>query len=56
MTPLLVAQCVMCYRTASAQQAAMARVFNSGILILLVPPFFVAGVVWWLAVRGRERK
>jgi hypothetical protein len=47
----LVAQCVMCYRTAAAQQGERARVLNSGILILLVPPLLVlSGVIalaWW---------
>ncbi len=53
MTTYLMAQCVMCYRTVSAQQAAMSRVFNNGILILLVPPVFVMCVVAWLALRKR---
>ena len=40
------AQCVMCYRTAHAQQDARARVLNSGILILGAPPFLIlAGFV-----------
>ena len=32
------AQCVMCFRTAAAQQAARARVMNIGIIIMLIPP------------------
>ncbi len=47
----LVAQCVMCYRTAAAQQWARARVLDAGILILLVPPLLVVGAIvglaWW---------
>ena len=40
------AQCVMCYRTAHAQQNARSRVLNSGILILGAPPFLIlAGFV-----------
>jgi hypothetical protein len=36
-------QCVMCYRTAQAQQAARAHVLNAGIFILGVPPFLILG-------------
>jgi hypothetical protein len=40
------AQCVMCYRTAHAQQDARAHVLNFGILILGAPPFLIlAGFV-----------
>ena len=40
------AQCVMCYRTAHAQNQARARVLNAGILILGAPPFLIlAGFV-----------
>ena len=35
------AQCVMCYRTAHAQQSARSKVLNSGILILGAPPFLI---------------
>jgi hypothetical protein len=35
------AQCVMCYRTAHAQNEARSRVMNSGILILGAPPFLI---------------
>jgi hypothetical protein len=39
-------QCVMCYRTAHAQQAARSRVLNAGILVLGAPPFIIlAGFV-----------
>jgi hypothetical protein len=42
----LAAQCVMCFRTAAAQQAERSRVLNSGIVILLVPPIVVlAGIL-----------
>jgi len=40
------AQCVMCYRTSHAQQAARSRILNAGILILGAPPFLIlAGFV-----------
>ena len=39
-------QCVMCYRTAHAQQEARSHVMNAGILILGAPPFLIlAGFV-----------
>jgi hypothetical protein len=47
----LAAQCVMCYRTAAAQQAERSRVLNSGILILLIPPILVLAGILLLAVR-----
>lgn len=50
----LAAQCVMCYRTAAAQQAARIRVLNSGILILLVPPILVLSLILLLAFRKRQ--
>jgi hypothetical protein len=35
------AQCVMCYRTAAAQNLERARVMDIGILIMGVPPFLI---------------
>ena len=52
MAGALQGQCVMCQRTAAAQQAARAHVLNRGILILLVPPFALIGGVLWMAKRG----
>lgn len=46
-----VAQCVMCYRTAAAQQAERVRVLDSGIVILLIPPILVLGLILWMAFR-----
>jgi hypothetical protein len=47
----IAAQCVMCFRTAAAQQAERSRVLNSGIVILLIPPFVILagilGLAWW---------
>ncbi|MBI3470481.1 MAG: hypothetical protein HY013_03895 [Candidatus Solibacter usitatus] len=42
----LSAQCVMCQRTAAAQNAERAKVLNHGIIVLLIPP---------LAILGRSR-
>ena len=50
MTHLLLAQCVMCFRTAAAQQTARAHVLDIAILLLGVPPFLIlAGycVLFW---------
>jgi hypothetical protein len=35
------AQCVMCFRTAAAQNMERARVLNAGIFIMMVPPFVI---------------
>jgi hypothetical protein len=49
------AQCVMCYRTAHAQQDARARVLNSGILILGAPPFLIlAGFIAFVFSRSER--
>lgn len=47
----IVAQCVMCYRTAAAQQAARSHVLNTGITILLVPPILVLAGILLLAYK-----
>ncbi len=49
----IVAQCVMCYRTAAAQQMERSRVLNSGIIILLIPPVLVLAGILLLAYRRR---
>lgn len=48
------AQCVMCFRTAAAQQAERARVLNEGILVLLLPPLFLISGLCWLAWSRRD--
>jgi hypothetical protein len=48
------AQCVMCFRTAAAQQLARSQVFNKGILILLVPPFAVLALILAMAFRKNK--
>lgn len=35
------AQCVMCFRTAAAQNSARARVMNMGIIIMVIPPVLI---------------
>ena len=51
----LSAQCVMCFRTAQAQNQARARVLNAAILVLGIPPMLIlAGFVVLLARRDRE--
>jgi len=52
----LLAQCVMCYRTAAAQQLERSRVLNSGIAILLVPPILVLAGILFLAFRKSARQ
>ena len=37
------AQCVMCFRTAKAQNAERSRVMNLAIFVLGVPPFLMLG-------------
>lgn len=49
------AQCVMCYRTAHAQNQARARILNLGILVLGVPPFLIfGGFFYYLLKRDRS--
>jgi hypothetical protein len=45
------AQCVMCYRTAAAQNAARAHLLNMGIVLLGLPPFCILGGFIFLAWR-----
>lgn len=52
----LAAQCVMCFRTAAAQQAERARVLNSGIIVLLIPPILVLGLILWMAWRKNRSR
>ncbi len=51
----LAGQCVMCQRTAEAQQAERARALNRGILVMLVPPVAILGGVLFFAAR-RDRR
>jgi len=45
------AQCVMCFRTAAAQNMERARVMNIGIGIMLVPPVLILAGFLYLAYR-----
>ena len=45
------AQCVMCFRTAEAQQHARAEVLNMGVLLLGVPPFLILAGYCYLFYR-----
>jgi hypothetical protein len=48
------AQCVMCYRTAAAQNAARAHLLNMGIVLLGLPPFCILGGFLILAWRRNQ--
>ena len=41
MTQLFLAQCVMCFRTAAAQNQARMHVLDIGVLLLGIPPFLI---------------
>jgi ABC-type methionine transport system permease subunit len=48
------AQCVMCYRTAHAQNNARAHVLDMGIVILGAPPFLIlAGFIAFVFSRDK---
>jgi hypothetical protein len=50
------AQCIMCFRTAEAQQGERSRVLNSGIIILLIPPIVILGGIVWFAWRRNRQQ
>jgi hypothetical protein len=47
-------QCVMCFRTAAAQNAARAHLLNTGIVLLGLPPFVILGGFLCLAWRRSQ--
>ena len=48
------AQCVMCYRTAKAQNQERSRVLDMGIVVLGAPPFLIlAGFIGYVFRRDR---
>ena len=50
-------QCVMCFRTAKAQNQARSRVMNAGILVLGAPPFLIlAGFVVFVVKKNRASR
>jgi hypothetical protein len=51
--PLLLAQCVMCFRTAAAQQIERARILNEAILLLGIPPLCILAAFAVLIYRRR---
>ena len=50
---LLFLQCVMCFRSAAAQQLERARILNEGILLLGIPPFLILAGFAYIAYRRR---
>jgi hypothetical protein len=50
----VLAQCVMCFRTAAAQNSARAHLLNVGIVLLGLPPFCILGGFLWLAWRRNQ--
>jgi hypothetical protein len=48
------AQCVMCFRTAAAQNAARAHLLNLGIVMLGMPPFCILAGFLYLAWRRNQ--
>ncbi len=51
------AQCVMCYRTAHAQNEARSKVMNLGILALGAPPFLIlAGFVAFIFKKSEQTR
>jgi len=48
------AQCVMCQRTAAAQQWERAQVLNAGIFVLLAPPLLLLGAIAFLAYKKNQ--
>lgn len=51
------AQCVMCFRTAKAQNQARSKVMNAGILVLGAPPFLIlAGFVFFVFKRNQTSR
>jgi hypothetical protein len=49
----LAAQCVMCARTAAAQNEARISVLMQGVVVLLVPPLVILSGFLYLAWRRR---
>ena len=48
------AQCVMCQRTAAAQQWERAQVLNTGIFVLLLPPLLILAAIVYIAYKRSE--
>lgn len=56
-TPLAAwgANCPFCYSKAMSSSAGMLQAFRSGILILMVPPFFMSAAFTIVAYKRRNR-
>jgi hypothetical protein len=54
LTPVALAQCVMCGRTAAAQNAARIQHLQNGIITLLIPPVLILSGFLILAYRRRN--
>ncbi len=54
LTSTLNAQCVMCQRTAAAQQWERAQVMNTGIFVLLIPPVLILAAICYVVYKRRE--
>ncbi len=50
---ILFLQCVMCFRTAAAQQLERARALNEGIFLLGIPPLCILAGFVYLVYRRR---
>jgi hypothetical protein len=50
----VLAQCVMCLRTAAAQQVERARVLNEGIIVLAAPSLFILATFVYLIYSRRH--
>ena len=48
------AQCVMCFRTAAAQNSERARVMDIGIIILVIPPLAILSGFLVLCYKRRK--
>jgi hypothetical protein len=54
LTTSLSAQCVMCARTAAAQNNERVKVLRDGVVVLLVPPVAIMGFFLTHAFRRRN--
>jgi len=57
LTPLAAAgaNCPFCYSKAMSSSAGMLQAFRSGILILMIPPFFMSAAFTMVAYKRRNR-
>jgi hypothetical protein len=48
------AQCQMCKKTASFQNAEAVEALNRGIILLAIPPAAIVGGIFWITYRHRD--